>query len=346
MPLSTSKVQLLTVIIPTRGRSHKLAVLLDALDTHSSKAKFEVIVIVDGQGDVPDGARSYALETIHTDHVGAGGARNLGIARARGEAVLFLNDDVIPSEELIDAHVEMLEAGHRAVLGYSPWREFDSPTVFDAMMVHTPAIFNQAGLVDGQCYDFRHGWTLNLSVRLDAVGRLDQPFDPRLRPIYFEDIDFAHRCFGEDPKIVYCERAKAVHDHWVTIREYFAREVLLGMMSVVLFETNRRCYELIFPCAPNEHAQRAAGGLMLDVRDHRRIIERLINQADEPAGGVDRVDRASALYDLHLLIKRRAFRVGLCAMCEEVIEWDQRVARAGALLAGDPVLGMLADRSV
>ncbi len=345
---SIPKVQLLSVIVPTRGRSGKLMNLLGALEQQcaTTRTPFEVFVVVDGEGDLPAGNYPFALEIISATHVGAGAARNLGIECARGDAILLLNDDVIPSDGFIDAHVDALDAGHRAVLGDSPWIEPESPTAFDGFVAHSPAIFDRRGLVDGERYDFRYGWTLNLSIRREVIDGLAQVFDPAIRPIYFEDIEFVYRCFGRDLEIVFCADARAVHDHRVTIREYFAREVLLGMMSVVLYESNPACYREFFELDPHAHAKIAREVLGLDVRDHRRALDRFVRLATEPARADDPVGQAMMLYDLHLPIKRRAFRVGLCAMCEQEVQWDQRIGRTGAFLDGDPVLEMLSDRLI
>ncbi len=345
---SISKIQLLSVIVPTRGRSKKLMNLFGALDQQcvTTRTPFEVFVVVDGEGDLPGGDYPFAFEIIRTMHVGAGAARNLGIECARGDAILLLNDDVIPSDGFIDAHVDALEAGHRAVLGDSAWVEPESPTAFDGFIAHSPAIFDQRGLVDGQRYDFRYGWTLNLSIRREVIDGLAQVFDPAICPIYFEDIEFVYRCFGRDSEIVFCADARAVHDHRVSMREYFVREVLLGMMSVVLYEANPACYRELFERDPHVHGQVTREVLRLDVRDHRRALDRFVRLGTESVRMDDPVGQAMMLYDLHLPIKRRAFRVGLCAMCEQEVHWDQRIERAGALLDGDPVLGMLGNRSV
>lgn len=331
------------MIIPTRGRSHKLANLLDALEIQvsTSDTPFEVILVIDGDGGGPDRDYLFSLEQIHTPHIGAGPARNLAMERSRGDAILFLNDDVIPEKGFIDAHTQALNAGSQAVLGYSPWVQPSDPTAFDGFVVHTPAIFNQQGLVDAQHYDFRHGWTLNLSVRRDVIDRLDRPFHPQLRPIYFEDIEFVYRCFGTDRRILYCQSARAAHDHRVSISDYFAREVLLGMMAVELYEANSACYNEIFPNEPAHHAAIVDQWLPLDVRDHLRLMKRFLMQARQPQDTLDPIEQAMMLYDLHLPLKRRAFRLGLCAMCASPIRWENRVGFAADVIAVDPIMNRL-----
>lgn len=337
------KIQLLSVIIPTRGRSSKLINLLQELESQSGSTitPFEVVLVFDGDGTIPDQLYSYPLKKQQTAHVGAGGARNLGLRNAQGDAVLFLNDDVVPDPGFLDAHIDALNEGDLAVLGSSPWIASPNPTAFDGFIAHSPAIFHQSDLVDGNHYDFKRGWTLNLSMRRDVIDQLTTPFENELRPIYFEDIEFAYRCFGTEEKLKFIRAARAVHDHRMSIQDYFSREVLLGMMSVVLYDVNPECYRTIFESDPQKHAAIAAQTLLIDVRDHRKILDRFSSLAhlsqDSEASG----EQAMILYDLHLPLKRRAFRLGLCEMCKQAVPWYKRVESASKLLVDDPVFSHL-----
>lgn len=333
------KIKLLSVVIPSRGRSGKLVNLLETLGKiqPSTRTPFEVVLVIDGDGDPPAINPAYPFRVICTSHIGAGPARNLGIKAASGDAILFLNDDVIPQSGFLDAHIEALDAGHDAVLGQSPWIETIDSQAFDGFIRYTPAIFDQHNLIDGQRYDFKHGWTLNLSVRKTALDTLDGPFHPELRPIYFEDIEFAYRCFADAPRIVYCESACAIHDHRVSMQEYFSREVLLGMMSVTLFEHNQACFDEIFPCSPTDHTRQVADVLTMDARDHLRLMTRFVQLATGPVDKEDPIGQAQLLYDLHLPLKRRAFRIGLQEMEHQSVPWEQRVERANCLMRHDSV---------
>jgi len=331
--------RLLSVLIPTRGRSEKLTGVLDALGRMESttRSDFEVIVVIDGDGEIPDRHDPFPLRVITTPHIGAGPARNLAIEHADGDAILFLNDDVVPSPGFIDAHIEALNAGHPMVLGDSPWAILSDPSVFDDFIAHTPAVFDHRSLVDGARLGFRYGWTLNLSFRRSALDRIGCPFNPDLRPVYFEDIEFAHRCMGSSDDIVFCSDARAVHVHRLSVQDYFSREVLLGMMSVVLEQANPACYEELFSLSTSEHAARCQPMLGVDSPDHRKLLDRFVEIAAYPQGSLDPM----LLFDLHLPLKRRAFRLGLCAMDADLVPWQERVTTSTALLSNDRVFGIL-----
>lgn len=102
----------LSVVIATRNRRALLAATLPTiLGQDLPAADFEVIVVVDGSGDAT--ARwlralktPCALVVIEQGHGGPGAARNAGAAAARGELILFLDDDVICPPHLLRAHLE------------------------------------------------------------------------------------------------------------------------------------------------------------------------------------------------------------------------------------------------
>jgi GT2 family glycosyltransferase len=91
---------LVSVIIPTYNRVDCLLQLLDVLKRQTYQ-NFEVLVV--DQSDMVDEAkeRSYRsfgskLKVLHSHTRGRSLAKNLGIGKARGDLLLFCDDDVIP----------------------------------------------------------------------------------------------------------------------------------------------------------------------------------------------------------------------------------------------------------
>jgi glycosyltransferase involved in cell wall biosynthesis len=117
----------LSVIIPTHNRAKLLAKHLLLLKEQSLPAEsFEVIVSADGctddtaavvqKLDVP-----YRITLLERNPgTGAAGARNRGATAARGDLLLFLDDDMEPRRELLRAHLQAHRAMPGVVLGYYP----------------------------------------------------------------------------------------------------------------------------------------------------------------------------------------------------------------------------------
>lgn len=114
-PPGPSDPPVLTVVVPTFNRQDRLARVLDALGAQRCEEPFEVVVVSDGS---TDGTDEYLRELDTTldlrgffqPNGGPAAARNRGIEAARSELILFVDDDVIPASNLVQAH---LDAHHR-----------------------------------------------------------------------------------------------------------------------------------------------------------------------------------------------------------------------------------------
>lgn len=119
-----------SVIIPSRNRATILAETLISLSRQTFPAEqMEVVVVddasVDGTGTLLQNLRApFPLVLLHLTPSEAfcpARPRNAGLRQARGEVVLFLDADVIPSPDLVAAHVGAHRAspGGSAVIGYT-----------------------------------------------------------------------------------------------------------------------------------------------------------------------------------------------------------------------------------
>lgn len=100
---------MISVIVPTHNRRVLLEKKLHALESQAQP--FEVIVIADGCTDDTLGflqtyKPNYSLRFLETPSKGAAFARNTGAREAKGERLLFSDDDVIPGSSWIKVHTE------------------------------------------------------------------------------------------------------------------------------------------------------------------------------------------------------------------------------------------------
>lgn len=106
-----------SVIVPTHNRPAALRCALDSVVAQDMPERVEVIVINDGgaldASVVGEAARAHRVTVIDPDeHLGPSGARNLGIDRARGDTIAFLDDDDIFLERhLAEALAHMAATG-------------------------------------------------------------------------------------------------------------------------------------------------------------------------------------------------------------------------------------------
>lgn len=100
-----------TVIIPTYNGAHKVVKVLESLLQQSTLPN-EVLVVIDGstdntkeiieehQFDLP------FLRIIEQSNEGRAGVRNRGAREAKGDLLIFFDDDMILSENCIRAHIQ------------------------------------------------------------------------------------------------------------------------------------------------------------------------------------------------------------------------------------------------
>ena len=114
---SKSKVDLLSIVIPTFNSSNLLFRCLEALEKQSvSKSDFEVIVANDGSTDETVAMLSkFKLETnlnLHWTTIqnsGPGNARNAGVKISSGLWIGFLDSDVIPNSSWVENVIKNIQ---------------------------------------------------------------------------------------------------------------------------------------------------------------------------------------------------------------------------------------------
>ncbi len=111
----------LSVIIPTHNRAAKLRACLEALSRQTlSAVDFEVIVVNDGSTDDTAAMLArlktpFALRVVDLAQGGQCAARNAG-AEIANRICLFLDDDIIPSPQLVAEHLKAQHTHQGAVV--------------------------------------------------------------------------------------------------------------------------------------------------------------------------------------------------------------------------------------
>lgn len=113
-----------SVIVPTHGRGGLVVRLVELLRKQQFR-DFDVIVVVDGADEETVAALRalelpFPLTVLEQPHGGAAAARNAGAGVARGEILLFLDDDMAPDAALLAQHDRSYRAGAQMVLGHLP----------------------------------------------------------------------------------------------------------------------------------------------------------------------------------------------------------------------------------
>lgn len=194
-----------TIQLCTYNRAALLERVLDACfeQTVASDA-YEVVLVNDGSTDeTPEviaraqQRASGAFTVVNQPNSGLAKGRNAGIARARGERVIFIDDDVLPLPNFVEEHLRSHDAQPLAIVrgGAINVESFDDlpPPVW--------SIRNYSG---------NYFWTTNVSVPLATIRAIGG-FNESFAEYGWEDIDVGLRLRFAGVKAVFNKRALVYH---------------------------------------------------------------------------------------------------------------------------------------
>ncbi|HTD33571.1 MAG TPA: glycosyltransferase [Candidatus Elarobacter sp.] len=157
----------ISVVIATKDRAALLDGALSSLRAQENAPEYELIVVDNGSSDAtPAVARAHGADYAFVAEPNRGKARNAGIARASGEVVAFVDDDVVVPPHFLAAHAK---AHHEEIF----------PLAVSGPIVNVP---DPADRPKPTAANVSRAFfvTCNVSVRtssLHAVGGFDEAFD-------------------------------------------------------------------------------------------------------------------------------------------------------------------------
>jgi GT2 family glycosyltransferase len=235
---SAPRLPSVSVIVPTIGRPDALRRCLDALAPQSPGASVEVIVV----DDSPDGRAALtvsgprhgdgAIRVEKTGGAGAAAARNAGVEAAGGDVLLFLDDDLVPSHDLVARH-QVCHRGdsERIVIGYSPPCPTRESLVGSLVSLWWEDHFQHKRRA--AALTFSEVLTGNMSVPRATFTRIGT-FDPAFATFRREDWDWGVRALQAGVEVVYACEAVATHHFSTDTRDALEKAYLEGRGDALL----------------------------------------------------------------------------------------------------------------
>ena len=206
-----------SVVIPTHDHSRVLERTLRALGRQSLPASdYEVIVVLDGCTDdtapvVAGLDVPYELRVLEQPAAGAATARNRGAAAARAEVVLFLDDDMEASPELLAAHLSVHDAHPGGVvLGYFPLELTGRPSPYAVALKRWWDDSFASMSQPAHRFTFRDFCTGNVSLPrpvFEAAGGFDESFPGAST----EDYEIGARLLKKRVRMRFSREAMSLH---------------------------------------------------------------------------------------------------------------------------------------
>ena len=210
-----------SIVIPVFDQLHHTRRCLQALAAQAHDASFEVIVVDDGSSDGTDAYCAGIAGLRYHRRAANGGfiaACNDGAALARGEYLVFLNNDTVPQPGWLDALLRTFASEPQAGL-------------VGAQLVFPNGTLQESGGVvfaDGSAWNYGRNESPDdprfaylrdadyasgaaIAIPRDLFRRLGG-FDPRYAPAYYEDTDLAFAVREANLRVLVQPAAKVMHD--------------------------------------------------------------------------------------------------------------------------------------
>jgi glycosyltransferase involved in cell wall biosynthesis len=207
-----------SVIVPTYQRRQSLGAVIEPLLADS--ALHELLVAVDGSTDgtaewlEQRWPRDPRLSVLRLPNRGANAARQAGLEAATGEVVLFLDDDVVPRQDLVAGHARHhAAAADVLVQGYTPnhWRHLRRSRRAIARIYRNAYERTCARYEREPDHILLGFWAGNFSLRTAACHAIGIANPLLGRGAREEDREFGIRCFEAGLRGVFDRRL--VGDH-------------------------------------------------------------------------------------------------------------------------------------
>jgi glycosyltransferase involved in cell wall biosynthesis len=236
----------ISVILPTYNRAETLRKTLRAYaEQRGDHQMLEIIVVDDGSKDhtsdvVEESRQSSAtpIRYFRQENRGQAAARNLGIREARGELILFGDDDIIPSASMVAEHVgahQRHPAANIGILGLVSWAAELHPTPFMIWCGLYGPQFEFGLLQPGGEVDCWHAYFCNTSVKSEFI-RQNGTFNEVFREYGWEDFELSYRVYQRGLRVLYRPEALGYHYKYETLRDTL-RRALVNHRTLAVFAT-------------------------------------------------------------------------------------------------------------
>jgi GT2 family glycosyltransferase/peptidoglycan/xylan/chitin deacetylase (PgdA/CDA1 family) len=255
-----------SIVVPTYQRRDVLLGTVRALAQLETPWPVELVVVVDGSTDgSADAVRAepvpFPMTVLEHPNRGLSATRNRGASAARGEVLLFLDDDMTADPRLLVEHDAALRAGADATVGHIPLSP-DSPRnlltagverwvrLRHERLSRTGGRLALGDLICGQ-----------MAVRAEvfaANGGFDEDFN-RGGSFGAEDTDFLHRLLRSGAEVRYAPGAIAWQKYVVTPDQYLRQWKQAGYADAVL----TRKHPDLGPTLAEQHGAGSPSGRVL-----------------------------------------------------------------------------------
>lgn len=228
----------MSIIIPTFNRCSLLKNALKTLQIQECEGKKKIIVVIDGCTDgtldMLNAEFPEINRVIFSSNVGAAVGLNAGAQVAKGEILLFLDDDMQYRPGLLLAHQRMHQYGkYDVVIGHFPLGDLPAPSFFRNVIYEWTEDWQNHFKENVSFYDALCSGHFSIQRELyEKVGGFDEKFSKWGR----KDSELGFRLIKNGANFGFCKEAQAVQNYEKSPSRFLSDFELLGKADVDLYQ--------------------------------------------------------------------------------------------------------------
>ncbi len=205
---------LISVVIPTYNRLQILKKCLIALENQvliDEINDFEIVIVDDGSTDgtvdwLKRNSRTFPhLRLFEQSHFGAAQGRNLGVDKANGDVIVFIDSDLVVDNFFLTNHFKSLTKA---------WIKLGNRKCFTYGSVINTSNFNAPNSEPFKLQDLSWAYFATGNVAIDKkVLEKSGLFDTSFRLYGWEDLELGERLRNMGVKLIKCPKAIGYHWH-------------------------------------------------------------------------------------------------------------------------------------
>ena len=244
---------LISVVIPTYNRKPILEKCLKALSRQNLSADsvvtgYEIVLVDDGSTDgtlewLEERAAEFPqVRAFWQNNQGQATARNLGVKQAKGDTIVFVDSDVVVTENFLQAHADALVQGQQQLKTNQATGKLVAPDcLFSYGRTVNTFNFDNPTAEPYKLTDFSAAYfdTCNVAIArkwLEKAGL----FDTQFKQYGWEDLELGVRLKQLGLKLIKCPAAVGYHWHppfaLEQIPSLIDKEIQRGRMGVLFYQ--------------------------------------------------------------------------------------------------------------
>ena len=223
-----------SIVIPTFNGASRIARTLEALRSQSFEGEMEIIVVDDGSRDATAAVvRSFdGVRLLSQPNRGPAAARNHGARAARGEILLFTDDDCIPQPDWIQ---RMLEPFRRPGVVAAKGAYLTRQKELVARFVQAEYEDKLARMAKHEFIDFID--TYSAAFRRDVFLKYDG-YDTSFPTACAEDVELSYRMHRDGLLMSFVPAARVYHTHPNRLLAYLRKKYKFAYWRVYALALN------------------------------------------------------------------------------------------------------------